>query len=203
MKSCLKKNYNKCDKCGNQHSENAEGVTYWKCDDCDKFFCDECEEPNIIYTTCDNNNCYFCDIGICWNRKLIGELCDECYHNYDSESDSNSEYDSDSELDSDSEDEDTKKIMYESLENILSEKNYDVIEKIHEIKFHKIKKFKKRFEKESNKCEICYTRDKVCEFVCNHKTCLECFCKTYCLEKNRDCPFCKNHIGNIIYMKDL
>jgi hypothetical protein len=186
----------KCDKCGYEFDEDMHGECFWECYNCDKIYCNDCEESNPLYTPCHNYNCFYCEIGNCWNRRLIGDVCDVCLPEFETESESE-DYDSEEE----SEDEETKKIMYESLEQSIIEKNYDAIEKTHGIKFNKIKKFKKRFEKESTKCEICYIRDKECEFNCNHKTCLECFCKSYCLEKNKNCPFCKNHIGKEIMCK--
>lgn len=199
-----------CNKCGDTFEKDLEEKSYWSCCNCDKIYCNDCEESNSFYTHCYTENCIFCDNGNCWNKRLIGEVCDECYPQFKNSIDSNSNSDSESDSDNNSDnnsdsisesDEETKKIMYESLEQSILEKNFDAIEKTYGIKLNKIKKFKKRFEKESNKCEICYMRDKVCEFDCNHKTCLECFCKSYCLEKNKNCPFCKNYIGEEIMCK--
>jgi hypothetical protein len=196
---CFVPRYIECDGCGKKYDEEEYRLD-WKCDTCKKIFCEKCNVMNHVYGECHYEDCIYCERGFCRNNALIGSYCSNCYENNnesDSGSDSENNYDSEEE----SEDEETKKIIYESLEQSISDKNYNAIEKTYNIKFNKIKKFKKRFEKESTKCEICYIRDKECEFDCNHKTCLECFCKSYCLEKNKNCPFCKNHIGKQIMCK--
>lgn len=81
-------------------------------------------------------------------------------------------------------------IKINSINDIIEQKRFDIIETNYNIKFQKSIINNKQ-------CSICYDEDKIIKTNCNHFVCLYCILKMF-MSNNENCPLCREKI-NILY----
>ena len=77
-----------------EKDDGYSDIYTYTCNHCNICICETCGGRNELYFMCNNENCYYCIRGHCYNNKSE-KYCSTCYLHLDLKK---SEYDSDSEI---------------------------------------------------------------------------------------------------------